>query len=295
MSRLTQTVKKSVGSALAYLGLAKNARQIKEIIDGRSRYRGITTFSTTINGVSVLFSTEDEFSNSWFYPRYAGNRIHERKVTLLLLQLLQSAKCFVDVGANLGWYTCLVSRNMPNGRVYGFEMDDLNFALLEKNVALNNCTNAEIHNVAVSDSSGVVSYRRDNRRPSATFRMELGKPEKRMPEFASVHSITLDEFFEDKAVVPDVVKIDVEGAEMCVLSGMKRILRENKPILLLEVHPLWVRQFNTSIPEVLSALMENGYQVFEIRSIRDQQTEPSLKPLSRASVLTENTMLYARA
>lgn len=288
-------MKKSIGSALTHLGLARNARQIREVLRGRSHYRSIKTFSTAINGVSVQFSTEDEFSNSWFYPRYTGGRIHERKVTLLLLQLLQSAKCFVDVGANLGWYTCLASRSMPDGRVYGFEMDDLNYALLEKNVKLNKCTNVEIHNVAVSDVSGVVSYRRENRRPSATFRMEPDKAEKHLPELASVHSITLDEFFESQSAVPDVVKIDVEGAEMYVLNGMKHILRDNKPILLLEVHPLWLRQFNSSIPEILSALMENGYKVFEIRSMRDQQAEPSLKPLSRASALRENTMLYARA
>jgi len=100
-----------------------------------------------LNDVTVQFSTKDQYSNCWFFPRYAGGRIHEKRVTELLVEVLQGAKCFVDVGAHLGWYTCVAAKHMPYGTVYGFELDDLNFALLKQNLAINNCSNVEVHNV----------------------------------------------------------------------------------------------------------------------------------------------------
>ena len=90
----------------------------------------------TIDDISVLFSTEDEYSKRWFFPRYEGGKIHEQQVTELVLETARKSRCFVDVGTNLGWYTCLVSRCTLQGVVYAFEMDDLNYALLKENLRI---------------------------------------------------------------------------------------------------------------------------------------------------------------
>jgi FkbM family methyltransferase len=252
-------------------------------------------FAVTINGVKVQFSTENEYSNSWFFPRYAGGKIHEKIVTEMLIKVLDGAKCFVDIGANLGWYTCLACKHMPQGIVYGFEMDDLNFAFLQKNIAINSCTNVEVHNLAISDSSGVLSYKRESNRPSPLFRLTSGDTDKNSAGLVSVSSITLDDFFKSKELMPDVIKIDVEGAEMNVLRGMRRITREFKPTLFLEVHPDNLPSFNTSSSAILSLLIDNGYKVFEIEEMRGHKSSEQLKALSQGSVLERNTMLYAVA
>ncbi len=163
-----QKVKIVIKFALEHLGLFKYAQQIRML-----PYRDLKTIAITLNGIAVRFSTEDEYSKSWFFPRYAGGRIHEGVVTEMLIEALQSARCFVDVGTNLGWYTCIAAMQMRGGIVYGFEMDDLNFALLEKNIAINNCPNVEVFNLAVSDSSGVVSYERDENRPNPGFCLDV--------------------------------------------------------------------------------------------------------------------------
>jgi FkbM family methyltransferase len=207
-------VKTPIKSILQHLGLYEYALQIATL-----PYRNIKRFTATLNDVTVQFSTEDEYSKSWFFPRYAAGRIHEKVVTEMLVEALQCAKCFMDVGAHLGWYTCIAAKHMPYGSVYGFEMDDLSFILLEQNIAINNCTNVEVYNVAVSDFPGVVSYKRDTKRPNPELRLQANTKGEKSVGSVSVNSVILDEFSKSKGIVPDVIKVDVEGAEMKKLRG----------------------------------------------------------------------------
>jgi len=296
MTHIAQSFRETLKSALQRLGLYKQALTIRRLLEPkRLPYRFIRKYATTIKGVTVEFSTDNEYSNSWFFPRYKGGRIHEKIVTEMIVEALHTAKCFVDVGTHLGWYTCLASKHMPHGVVYGFEMDDLFFGLLKKNLAINNCSNVEAYNLAVFDSTGVVNYKRDSNRYSSGFRLQTNTTDEEAIGIESVESVALDDFLQTKGVVPDVIKVDVEGAEMNVLMGMKQILRNHKPILFLEVHPSILRDFNTSISEILSLLMELNYNVFEIENMRNQESEGQLTPLLQEAVIEDNTMLYATA
>jgi len=258
-------------------------------------YRDITRFTATLGDIAVQFSTEDEYSKSWFFPRYSRGRIHEKPVTEMLVESLRSATCFVDVGTNLGWYTCLAARHMPSGRVFGFEMDDLSFALLEKNIRINGLTNVEVHNAAISDLPGVAHYRRTTGDPDSARRLQNGTGSKNAAGLVSVESMVLDDFLEIRGIVPDVVKIDVEGAEMNVLKGMRQVLRRHKPTIFLEIHPGGLHYFGTSTPAILALLIESGYEVGEVKNIRRQGAETEIEPLSRDSILRDNTMLHAVA
>lgn len=294
MQSFVQLLKTPIKSALQHIGLYEYVLRFKKSKKLRP-YRKIKRFTATLNNVTVQFRTEDEYSKSWFFPRYAGGNIHEKVVTEMLVEALQSAKCFVDVGAHLGWYTCLAAKHMPSGSVYSFEMDDLTFALLEMNIAINNLANVNVYNMAVSDSSDVVRYEREIKRPSPERRLMLDTKDEKSAGSVSVNSVMLDDFLKRNGVVPDLIKVDVEGAEMNVLLGMRQILHDEKPILFLEIHPPNLHYFNTSTSAILSLLIENGYRVFEIESMRDEESVKRLKPLRQDSILEGNTMLYARA
>jgi FkbM family methyltransferase len=293
MSNLTHKLKQSLRSLLQYLGLYANAENVRDFL----KYRRIKTFEVKVNDLNVRFHTRDEYSNGWFFPRYAGGELHERTVTEMLLKSVEGAQCFVDVGANLGWYTCLASKHMPEGKVYGFEMDDLNYALLLKNIAINNLNNVEAYNIAVSDlSSGVVSYKREHNSPSPVFSLYTGDTDQEnTANLISVSAITLDGFFENKRPMPDVIKIDVEGAEMKVLRGMKRVMTECRPTLFLEIHTLDLPAFDSSYADILSLLFEYGYETFEIVDITGKWHGNQLEVLSKESVLERPAMVYAVA
>jgi FkbM family methyltransferase len=258
------------------------------------KYRHILRFAFERPGLTVQFHTEDEYSNAWFFPRFAGgDKGHEHKVTDLILAALAGPKQFIDVGANLGWFTCIAAKYMPGGKVYSFEMDGSNFGLLQKNIALNGCLNAEAHHQAVAEASGTRYYDRPTARPSPVYQLDAVKSEAGSKSLVAVDTISLDDFCGARGVRPDVIKIDVEGAEMSVLRGMKRVLEEDKPILFMELHPYHLPKFGTSTRELLGYLIERGYTVMEIENMRDYDSRMQLTGLTADSVLRKNTMLYA--
>src|SRR5687767_6254812 len=112
MKNIPHTLKKPLKLLLQRLGLYTSALKIKESLwSEREKYQSIKVFTATINGIKVSFSTEDSYSNTWFFPRYAEGEIHEKMVTEMLVEALKGASCFVDIGANLGWYTCLAAKH----------------------------------------------------------------------------------------------------------------------------------------------------------------------------------------
>ena len=259
------------------------------------KYGHIDIFEVPIQDRILTFSTSDCYSKEWFFPRYCGGKLHEEPVTMLLVDKLKDAKCFVDVGTNLGWYICVASVFMENGTVYGFEMDDLNFALGKRNLEMNGANGSNIFHLAVSDTSGEISYTRDTSLPSVMFRMSptFQNPDKKT--IMTVPSITLDSFFQEKKLKPDIVKIDVEGAEIKVLRGMKNLLKDSAPKLFVEVHPLTMPDYQSCVEEVINFIISNGYEVFEIEKLRRHAGERSLRKLNENFKLhfNFNAMLYA--
>ncbi len=134
-----------------------------------------------------------------------------------------------DVGANIG-YTSLYLRSRigPDGQLHSFEPEPENFAELDANLRRNNLDNCHAVQAAVGSQEGTL-----------TFATGLNGyvPEDGAPGI-TVPVVTLDGFIEKHGVPRvDFVKIDVEGFELDVLTGMKGVLsRRDKPILYIEVH-----------------------------------------------------------
>jgi FkbM family methyltransferase len=127
-----------------------------------------------------------------------------------------------DVGANAGIYSLLASlRTGPTGNVYAFEPSQRNLRYLQRHVALNDARNCIVLETAVSNTNG-------------TCRFSVASCESSMARLSPdgdvlVPSITLDTcVYGEKALrPPDVIKIDVEGAEWQVLQGAHRVIRRS--------------------------------------------------------------------
>lgn len=145
---------------------------------------------------------------------------------------------FVDCGANIGYFTLLAARWIgPTGRVDAFEPDPLNLARLQTHLAINGMENVvRIHPVAVGDRPGdLVLYHptreQDNHGMASAYASLL--PSARS---FTVPCVRLDEELDG---VPDVVKMDIEGAELPAITGMAGLLRsERPPRLILELNPV---------------------------------------------------------
>jgi len=249
-----------------------------------------------IENINVLFSTEHYLSRFWLLRKFTGGRIHELKVTKLLLENLEPETCFVDVGAHLGYYTILASNKLTNGEVVSFEMDKTNYNILMKNIALNKCTNVEAHNSAVTNSVGISKYVTNVILTSAMSRLDKKVKYNKKKSKKVVKTITLNEFFKENYSKPDVIKIDVEGSEMDVLNGMDKILdRKKKLTMFIEIHPGYLKnKFQSSSKEVIDKLLEKGFNIFQIKNFRGKKKGLNFKEINSNSKLKFNTILFVR-
>lgn len=257
------------------------------------KYKNQDRFLVNIFGVSFFISIQDTYSKKWVFIRCDQGIIHEEKATELLGEKLKDSKCFVDIGAHLGYFTLFASKIIPEGQIISFELDKINFYLLKKNIELNNCKNVEIFNNAVTDKPGKIEYKRDSDQPMPNLNILVTTSNNSFDKMISVDSVVLDDFFKNRTVKPNIIKIDVEGAEMNVLKGMKNLIKSYKPNLFLEIHPDILPKFNSSAEEVISYLKEKGYKIYEFTDMRKFWKDRNIRELDINSKIDYNAMLFA--
>lgn len=166
---------------------------------------------------------------------------------------LQRGEVFVDVGANAGYYTLLASRIVGNeGLVVAFEPSVRIRAQLERNVLLNGVANASIRPQAISREQGKASFFESaDPRNSGTASLQPGPGRVASPE--TVATTTLDEVADELGRRIDVLKVDVEGAELDVIAGGERTLSSREAPTIVFEH------FGEG--EIFSALRALGYEV----------------------------------
>jgi FkbM family methyltransferase len=160
----------------------------------------------------------------------------ERPLQSALARELRAGATFFDIGANVGFITLLAARLVgPTGRVVAFEPVPANAAAVRENLALNGIDWVEVHETAVARSAGRASLIVSD--VSAFSRLASINVPTGARESIEVAVNSIDEFVANGArTAPDVVKIDVEGAELEVIEGMRETLAEHHPVLLCEVH-----------------------------------------------------------
>lgn len=165
----------------------------------------------------------------------------EPEVQEALAELIEPGQTVYDVGANIGFFTILCSRLVgPHGKVYAFEPIPDNLATLRRNIALNKLTNVVVVEQALSASTGTAEMFVSLWSAFHSLNVDgASKRENHGPDGGqiTVETITLDEFvLQEDVSPPDLIKLDVEGAELLVVEGMRETLRTVQPLLLCEVH-----------------------------------------------------------
>ena len=158
----------------------------------------------------------------------------------------------LDCGAHTGFFTLLLAKRVgKKGRVFAFEPDPVLRSILQQNIQLNSLNNVTVLPYAVSDRTGTIPFIAEGK---STSRMPgMGRHEDEGP-LTTVESITLDDFCIRYNVTPDLIKIDIEGAEGLALAGAKKILTTARPIIVCEIHTPKAAQ------QVHSILTQCGYK-----------------------------------
>jgi FkbM family methyltransferase len=160
----------------------------------------------------------------------------ERPLQAALQRELRPGATFYDIGANIGFITLIAARLVgPGGRVVAFEPVPENVAAIRENLALNGIDWAEVHQTAVAREGGRASLIVSD--VSAFSRLASVNVPTGARETIEVEVTSVDEFVRrDGAPAPDVVKIDVEGAELEVIAGMRETIAARRPVILCEIH-----------------------------------------------------------
>ncbi len=177
-----------------------------------------------------------------------------------------------DIGASLGVYSIWFSRLVgPQGRVYCIEANPVCNYFLQANLELNQARNCEILPVALAEMPGILDFTINFGNSALGITKESGFYASKTGQEIAVGSYSLDALIATFNLdSPDLIKIDIEGAEAYVISGMQDTLARCRPLILVEVHG---RQAAYPTFHMLHRL---GYRFQEVASGRTFENSDSL-------------------
>jgi FkbM family methyltransferase len=177
--------------------------------------------------------------------------------------LMPSGGTFMDVGANIGWYSLHVAVRDPAARVLAVEPVPTSFRWLQAAVALNGVSNVECHQFAVGERTGTTVLYVD---PSIAGAASAAPSEHRETADAVECSVvTLDGFVAEHAATVDFLKLDIEGGELAALRGASRLLASQRPIVFAEMLRKLARPFGYHPNDIIELMAEHGYECFHAR------------------------------
>jgi FkbM family methyltransferase len=189
--------------------------------------------------------------------RYAAP-IHDE-----IVRSLDRAGVFVDVGANFGYFSVAAARHAPEGRVLAVEADPTIARKLAEHARRNDVTNIEIVEAACWHEDGMLDlYVAGAANPGKT---SLSSANAYSSDTTRVHARPLDSIVEESSLERlDLVKIDVEGAELHVLLGMQRTIDRFRPRVILEAEASLLERFDVTLADVLAFFDRHGYSAREL-------------------------------
>lgn len=205
------------------------------------------------NGYPALVNGERMQLSHTYGPRY--ERLgYEPAVHEVLDDVIGEGMIVLDIGAHVGIHALVAARRVgPNGRVFAFEPAPRTAAILDRHIRWNALEGrVEPVRAVVSDAVGVTAFFVNGATMAASI--HEGNLQTARETFAgpteqiTCATTTVDAFCADRAIRADVIKLDVEGAEVAVLRGATSTLRAGVTVVC-EVHPAQLQVLGSSVEE----------------------------------------------
>ena len=183
--------------------------------------------------------------------------LYEDNVTNVFIKYLEEGISFLDIGANVGWFSLLTSHLLENRcNVNAIEPFSENCKLLMASTLENNMNCIRLMQAAAFSHNGLISFG-----SSGSNGMVNLLPQKvdSILNSETVNSIRIDDFIKDKV---DLIKIDVEGAEYSALLGASELITKFKPIIFSEFTPSALKCISgVEWNEYLRLIIDLGYGI----------------------------------
>lgn len=192
---------------------------------------------------------------------------YEPQETALVRSILRPAMSFVDVGANWGYFTLLAASLVgQNGRVLSLEPDPRIFSLLQANITRSRLKQVTALPLAAAHERGTLSlvgYAEDGGNFGVS---RIAANSDKQERVFQVSSNSLDHILQEQSLLSvDLMKMDIEGAEVLAIAGLEESLTKKRiKRLLLELHPIELAEQGSTIAAVIEKLQSAGYTAWTI-------------------------------
>lgn len=206
--------------------------------------------------------------------------IYEESLCLDIVRRLESKEkpVFIDIGANIGLISLYITRHIPTAQIYALEPGLLQRSLFGLTIAKNKLAEKiQLFPYAVSNVESLTTF--------VTFENDVDGIANglfntgRVPEKSiaiPVETITLDSFLKRYNINQvDIIKIDIEGAELLAFEGAKDTLINLRPVVYFELNQLNLKNYNHTAEQTILFLKNLGYKIYNL-----DNTECSLENLS---------------
>lgn len=211
--------------------------------------------------------------------------------TLLLTEFvkkeIKKGDVVLDIGANIGYYTLLFAKAVGGtGRVFAFEPDVDNFALLKKNVEINGYKNVIVEQKAVSDlTSKVRLYLSEDNK--GDHRIYDSHDHRRSVEIGSV---SLDDYFKDYTGKINFIKMDIQGSEERAMKGMFKVLEGNKNIkIVTEFWPAGLKKSDCEPASFLNIFTKLNFTLYNFNALRNKLLPADISELLKVHTVQNSS------
>lgn len=185
----------------------------------------------------------------------------------MIKRFLKKDSVVLDIGANIGWYAINLSKSVPQGRIIAFEPIPKTYGNLIKNIALNGLGNIKTYNTGLSKKAGYFNFYYNRNYTGASSLVDIINAQDVALVKCRVEK--LDDFLKKSKIRQvDFIKCDVEGAEKLVIQGGLEAIKQNRPIIFIELLRKWSAKFNYHPNSVISMLKEIGYGCYVINKTK---------------------------
>ncbi|MEM8975577.1 MAG: FkbM family methyltransferase [Pseudomonadota bacterium] len=196
-------------------------------------------------------------SREYMYDCIALTGVYETQLTQIIADHARAGGVFVDVGANVGYFTTIWAALQPTNQAVAIEASPIVYPILERNLANNNLTErVECVQCAVSDLPGVLSFAKGDDEPTGWGRIAHTDDEAGV---VPVDAMRLDAILKKYSKI-DFLKIDVEGAEQRVLEGAGVFITDQLiDTIYIEINRPGAKAMGLAEAESLDLLSDAGY------------------------------------
>lgn len=218
--------------------------------------------ASSVSGLRLAVDTSEYASCMMLYGRYAP------EIVALLEQTVCAGDSVLDIGAQLGFITAHLARLTGRaGAVHSFEPDPTALARLRETLRENDFEWVKVFPMAAADRAGSLTLYLS---PTLGWSTAVAGSHLTGLVPHEVEAIPIDDLAARGEIRRPVklAKIDVEGFEISVLDGMRSILAEDRPRLIVEVNPPLLRPLGQTPRDLFSRIEQHGYCIFGIREAR---------------------------